>query len=319
MALTLVTAPTVEPLTVAEVKAHLRLGSSSGEPAPIAPTAALISPAAAGNVENGDHRYLVTFVTADGETEAGTATAAVTVADKAVNGKVSLTAIPLGGAAVTSRKVYRTEAAGTTYKLLTTLADNTTTIYTDNTADASLGAGAPSANTTSDPELVRLIAAARLHAENFTGRPLLTQTWDLGLWQFPSGALVLPFPPVASITSVSYVDTAGDVQTWSSALYATDLPSGPHAAPARIQPIYGESYPSTRSSGVFNGVTVRFVCGYGAAASSVPRPILSAMLMLIGSWYENRESVNVGNVVTPMPQSVDALLWPYKAFARVTA
>ena len=139
---TLITAPTVEPVTLAEVMAHLRLDASNQEQAPGAPTVALIVPAAAGNVDNGAHRYLVTFVTADGETEAGTPSAAVTVTDKSVNGKVTVSAIPLGGGAVTARKLYRTVAGGSTYLLLATLADNTTTTYTDNIADAGLGAGA---------------------------------------------------------------------------------------------------------------------------------------------------------------------------------
>src|SRR3989344_5689951 len=100
MSLHLITAPTVEPVTVAEARSHLRLDDEAGEPAPVAPTVALASPAVAGNVDNGAHRYLVTFVTADGETEAGAISAAVTVADKTVNGKVELTAIPFGGVAV---------------------------------------------------------------------------------------------------------------------------------------------------------------------------------------------------------------------------
>jgi hypothetical protein len=135
--LAVVTAPATEPITPAEARAHLRLDQATGEPAPLAPTVALISPAAAGNVEAGIHRYRVTFVTADGETEGGAISGAVTVVDKAVNGKVTVSAIPLGGSAVTSRKVYRTAAGGSTYLLLTTIADNTTTTYTDNTADAS--------------------------------------------------------------------------------------------------------------------------------------------------------------------------------------
>lgn len=118
--------------------------------APVAVSAALASPAVPGNVTNGTHRWLATFTSALGETEAGAGTAEITVANNAVNGRVELTAIPIGPLLTTSRKLYRTEAGGTVYKLLATLADNTTTVYTDNLADAALGAVAPSTNTAID-------------------------------------------------------------------------------------------------------------------------------------------------------------------------
>src|SRR5688572_27097207 len=121
------TAAASEPLTASEVRAHVRISATGQEPAPTAPTVALASPAIAGSVDNGAHRYVVTFVTAAGETQLGTVSEAVTVADKTVNGKVSLTAIPIGGALVTARKLYRTQAAGSTYLLLTTIANNTAT------------------------------------------------------------------------------------------------------------------------------------------------------------------------------------------------
>lgn len=56
-------------------------------------------------------------------------------------------AIAVGPSGTTSRKVYRSVAGGSTLKLLTTIADNTTTTYTDSTADASLGATAPTVDT----------------------------------------------------------------------------------------------------------------------------------------------------------------------------
>jgi hypothetical protein len=111
---------------------------------PGAPTAAVLT--TAGNL-NGRYRYKVTFVTANGETGPGTPTPEV----NPVNQQVSLTAIPVGPAAVTARRIYRlNNSVGTDqfYKLVTTLADNTTTSYTDNIADASLGARKAGVNTT---------------------------------------------------------------------------------------------------------------------------------------------------------------------------
>lgn len=122
------------------------------EPPPGAATVALAG-AGAGNVENGAHRYRVTFVTAEGETSAAVSSSAVTVVDKTANGKVSLSSIPTGTVFVTARKVYRTLAGGTVFKLLTTIANNSATTYTDNTADGSLTTTAPNANTTANPIL----------------------------------------------------------------------------------------------------------------------------------------------------------------------
>jgi len=102
----------------------------------------------AGNLSNGVYYYKVTFVTAVGETEAGTASGGVTVADSGTNGQVALTDIPLGNSLVTSRKIYRTTAGGSNYNLVDTLSNNTITTYTDNIADGSLGAAAPTANST---------------------------------------------------------------------------------------------------------------------------------------------------------------------------
>jgi hypothetical protein len=60
---------------------------------------------------------------------------------------VNLTGLPLGDATVTGRKLYRTAAGGAVLKLLYTLADNTTTTFSDSSADSVLGAAAPVANT----------------------------------------------------------------------------------------------------------------------------------------------------------------------------
>jgi uncharacterized phiE125 gp8 family phage protein len=298
--------PATEPITAAEVMQHCRIDDSNQEPSPGAVTVALGS--GAGNVDNGAHRYAVTFVTSSGETQAGDISAAVTVADKTVNGKVSLSGIPLGGSLVTSRKLYRTTAGGSTYLLLATIADNTTTTYTDNIADASLGAEAPSTNTTDDPYLSILIMAARQHAEQELNRYLITQTVDAYFDAFPemdkNGDIAIKLPPLQSVTSITYIDTDGTEQTLATDQYTVDSAS----IPARITPAYNVSWPSTREQ--TNAVKVRFVAGYGTA-SDVPGCIKHWMLMRIKTLYDTRDQTVFANGLPVIQQSfIDGLLDP---------
>lgn len=292
-------APATEPVTIAEVMARCQIDASNQEPAPGIITAALALTPIAGNVDNGAHRYLCTFVTADGETQAGDVSASITVTDKTTNGKVSLTAIPIGGALVTSRKIYRTVAAGSTYLLLATIADNTTTTYTDNIADASLGAEAPSTNSTSDPILSMLIKSARQHAEMLLGRYLITQTIDLYMDCFPYWEITLP--PLQSVSAITYVDADGVTQTITAADYLVDSTS----TPARITPAYGKEWPTPREQN--NAVKVRFIAGYGAA-SAVPECIKTWLLMRIKQIYDQQGFINAGSI-TEFPHSyVDGIL-----------
>lgn len=114
-------------------------------PVPPAPTVALATPAAAGNIENGAHFYAVTYVNAAGES-LPSPVASVTVVNNTINGKVDIT-IPIGPTGTTQRKVYRSAAAGTALLLQQTVANNTATTATiDNTADSGLGAGVVTAN-----------------------------------------------------------------------------------------------------------------------------------------------------------------------------
>ena len=295
-------AAATEPLTLAEVRDHLRLDVGDGEVAPGAPLVALAG-AGAGNVDNGAHRYAVTFVTADGETEYGTPSAVVTVADKTANGKVSLTGISLGGSRVTARRLYRTAAGANEHKLLATLSDNTTTTYTDNIADASLGAAAPGSNSTSEPGLHLLIASARLAAEAELRRYLVTQTLDAYLDEFPRTCdRSIRLPPFQSVLAITYVDTDGNTQTLAADQYVADA----NSLPGRIVEAYGVSWPSTRQQE--NAVKVRFVAGYGTAGA-VPACIKHWMLMKVAEIHPG--------VKEPMPPFINSLLDPERVTGRI--
>jgi len=169
--------------------------------------------------------------------------------------------------------------------------------------------------TDEDTLLGDFISTAVEYVENFIHRRLLSQTWALTLDGFPA-CIDLPFPPVSSVTSITYVDTSGTTQTLAASSYTTDLPSGPYAPMARVYPAYGVSWPSTRDQA--SAVTVTFICGYGNHESHVPWSIKTAIKLMVQHWYDvGRQPVVIGagNTVTPVPKTVDDLLWPYKAFA----
>ncbi len=100
----------------------------------VAPTSALTATeGAAGNVTAGTYFYKVTFLYYDGqESNGGTASGSLTLGTPP--SQISLTAIPLGGYGVTARKIYRSNDAGATYRLVLTISNNTATTGTDNVA-----------------------------------------------------------------------------------------------------------------------------------------------------------------------------------------
>ena len=106
---------------------------------PTAPTA--IDAATSGNVD-GTIEYALTFTTAAGETAIGSSSTAVTVSDS----QIDLTDLALGGDGTVSRKLYRRKNGGD-WQYVAAIGDNSTTTYTDNIADGSLGGAPPSEST----------------------------------------------------------------------------------------------------------------------------------------------------------------------------
>lgn len=155
-----------------------------------------------------------------------------------------------------------------------------------------------------DSLITGLIIAARIKAEDVTGRQLFTATWKLTLDIFPP-TIRIDKVPVSAVSSVKYVDTAGVQQTLDASKYQVDLVSNP----ARLVPAFGESWPSTRAQ--LNTVEVEFIAGFGLAAA-VPQDIKQAMLLMIGHWYDHRESVVLGTTATEMPMGAMALLLPWR-------
>ena len=134
-----------------------------------------------------------------------------------------------------------------------------------------------------DALISALIATAQQEIENETGRKLLTQTLELWLDDWPAGdAIELPYPPLASVTSVKYYDTANVEATLANSAYYVDT----HSAPGRIVLNYGQDWPATTLRPA-NGVCVTYVAGW-LVVSDVPPQLVAAVKLLVAWLYENR-------------------------------
>lgn len=158
-----------------------------------------------------------------------------------------------------------------------------------------------------DDDLIeRKIKAARQHVEKFTGKTLVSTTLELVLDSFPRGAIAIPNGPLASVTSVEFTDANGDEDTMSPDDYTVD------AAGDRIAP-GAAGWPST--DGTIAAVRIRYVAGYGDAATDVPEPLRECVMLLAAHWYESREATLIGLSAAELPHGVDAVLNQYREWS----
>lgn len=126
-----------------------------------------------------------------------------------------------------------------------------------------------------DETLLTLIAAGRSHVENFTGRALLKQEWQMNLKPpYPrSSPLVkmrrknveihLPKPPLLRIKAVTFMDTTISFKQEGSRIILD----------ARF---WNEE------------IKITFWAGYGKTAASLPPDLKMAVLIVIRCLYDDR-------------------------------
>lgn len=155
------------------------------------------------------------------------------------------------------------------------------------------------------------ITAARSYLEDACGRRLITQIWNLYLQQWPAGdRLFVPYPPLIGVATVQYTDATETVTTVDPSLYVVNNGSDLGEVVLR----FGQIWPPTVLS-PSRPIGVTFTCGYGEDPGSVPAPLVQALLLLIGHWYQNREAVVIGRastISTRVNETVDALIARYK-------
>jgi uncharacterized phiE125 gp8 family phage protein len=153
-----------------------------------------------------------------------------------------------------------------------------------------------------DDALLRgYLLAAREYVETITGRQLVTASWRLSLDCFPAdgGPIVMPKPPLASVSSVAYTDTDLEDQTLDPAAYQVDTAR----EPGRLAPASGYVWPESDPE-TLNAVRVTFTAG----AATVSASAKLAIKLLAAHLNENREAT--------IEQALSAIPYGLRSFLR---
>lgn len=144
-----------------------------------------------------------------------------------------------------------------------------------------------------DDKVESLIPVARDKAERYCNRYFSEQTVKIVYSGSFGVEISLPFPDLASVVSITYLDSENAVQTLSPSDYTfvSDYQA--------IYPV--TSFPFAKS------YTVTVVTGAPKEMSSIK----IAMLMFLTDLYELREESVIGASVANNP-AVAASLWPYR-------
>ncbi len=151
-------------------------------------------------------------------------------------------------------------------------------------------------NVSDDDMLTALIETARRDVENDTSRRFITQTWDYCPKSWPSGSRIkLPWGNLQSVTSVKWKDTDGTETTLVENTDYVVVTNGNQCG--FIGLLYGGTWPSGELY-PHNPITIRFICGYGSTAASVPITARQAIKARCVNLYANRGDDVVGQQVT---------------------
>jgi len=286
---TLVTAPTIQPITTAEAKTFMRVDSGTiGDD--LAPAQSIVP---------GDHVVAAAYSLEGAGVDVLGYTVLVLL-NSGANGTGGTVDVKLQES---DDDTTYTDVASGAFTQVTEANDNAIqekeytgekqylrTVATVATATCDFGVTIiREAPTGADDTLIDvLIESATLAAEQYMGRRIISQTWSQFFPAFPGKDYIeLAYPPLVSVasTGVTYVDSDEDTNTFTQdGYYHVDTDT----EPGRVTLDYGKSWP-TFTPWPTNPVAVQFVCGYGTTRASVPKNIKLAIRYAVSHWYDHRD------------------------------
>ena len=165
--------------------------------------------------------------------------------------------------------------------------------------------------------------AAVEHVEDLTRRTVHLSEYKVTMPGL-CGNQTFRLPPIREINSVTFLDSDGRRRPApdDSVIITTEGEYGQlnpqcawpsSATDIELTVIAGYGTHSLDDSGypMESGTT------YGVAAGDIlalPLPMRQAMLLLVGHWYANRETVITGSIAGSIPHTVDSLLFKYRNY-----
>ena len=117
-----------------------------------------------------------------------------------------------------------------------------------------------------DEDVLTAAVAYTEVAEQLTNRAFVQGSWKAGYRAF-GAEMILPKPPLVSVTRVSFYDPDGVLRVLDPQDYFVDV----DAEPAVLTPAPGRMWPETIDRK--NAVEVQYICGYGPTEASVPKTV----------------------------------------------
>ncbi|MEO8101336.1 MAG: head-tail connector protein [Betaproteobacteria bacterium] len=150
-----------------------------------------------------------------------------------------------------------------------------------------------------DAKLQAWIGAAREYAEQFCNRAFAAATYQALGSEFD----VALMPPVSAITTVKYLDGDGAEQLLANTVYELNSNVDEPALRLKIDQVWPSIYNQDDA--------VRIVFVAGPAPAAVPFMVKAAMLLMIGTLYDNRQEMSDRQTYA-LPLRVQDLLMPYR-------